>query len=235
MRVAALYDVHGNLPALEAVLAEVEREAADLVVVGGDVAWGPFPHETLERLRGLGDRVRFVRGNTEREIVARDQAYEETRWCADRLGMEEHAFLATLPETLTLDVDGLGPTLFCHGSPRRDDEPMTVASPEPRLAEILAGVEERVVVFGHTHAQFEREAVGKRLVNPGSVGLPLGERGAYWAVLGPGVELKHTRYDVESAAERIRATGIPRADAYFAQHVLDPPPPEAALRFEPSA
>ena len=234
MRVAALYDVHGNLPALEAVLAEVEREGVDLVLVGGDAVWGPFPAETLELLRGLGERVLFVRGNADREVVERDTTYAETIWCAERLSREALAFLVELPLSLTLDVDGLGPVLFCHGSPRSDDEPITAASPEERLAGMLAGVEEGVVVFGHTHAQFERDALGKRLVNPGSVGLPLGGRGADWALLGPGIELRRTAYDVEAAAERIRASGLPRADEYFARSVLEPPPLEAALRFEPS-
>ena len=235
MRVAALYDVHGNLPALEAVLAEIEDEQPDIVLVGGDVVWGPMPQETLALLRGLGGRVHFIRGNADREVVERGTTYAETLWCAARLGDEEHAFLAALPETLTLDVEGLGAALFCHASPRSDEEPITVASPEARLAEILAGVEEGVVVFGHTHAQFEREALGKRLVNPGSVGLPLGAPGAYWALLGPGVELRKTGYDVEAAAKRIRATGLPRAEEYFVRNVLEPPPLDAALRFEPSA
>ena len=234
MRVAALYDVHGNLPALEAVLAEVESEDVDVVMVGGDVVWGPMPHETLALLRGLGDRVRFVRGNADREVVARDLTYAETPWCAARLDDDELAFLAALPETLTLELEGLGAALFCHASPRSDEEPITASSPDSRLAEILAGVEEGVVVFGHTHAQFEREALGKRLVNPGSVGLPLGEPGAYWALLGPEIELRHTRYDVGAAAERIRATGLPRAEEYFVRNVLEPPPLDAALRFEPS-
>ena len=230
-RVAALYDVHGNLPALEAVLVEVERQRVDLVVVGGDVAWGPMPAETLDRLRAFGDRARFLRGNADREVAGRVIGIDPeidavTLWCADRLGPEQLAFLAALPERVSLDIVGLGPALFCHGSPRRDDERITATTPEARLAEMLAGVLEETVVFGHTHAQFERVACGKRLVNPGSAGLPYGERGAYWALLGPGVQLRRTEYDVERAAQLMRAAGTP---ADFAGRILEPPPWEAAL------
>src|SRR5690349_18203816 len=127
-RVAALYDIHANLPALDAVLAEAD--AADLVVVGGDFAHGPLPAETVDRLRGLGDRVRFIRGNADREVAGDDA------WQRGPLGPERLEFLAGLPETLTLDVEGLGSVLFCHGSPRSDEEIMTVVTPDDRLGRI---------------------------------------------------------------------------------------------------
>ncbi len=227
-RVAALYDIHGNLPALEAVLAELESEGVDLVLVGGDVAWGPLPRETLDRLAAL-EGVLLIRGNADREVAARHRGHDETTdaitlWCADQLRPEQLDLLASLPERVTVEVAGLGPTLFCHGSPRSDEEPITAATSEKALARMLAGVEETTVVFGHTHAQFERRASGKRLVNPGSVGLPFGERGAYWALLGHAVELRRTGYDVEEAAERFRRSGAPSAKAAFADHVLAPPP-----------
>jgi hypothetical protein len=112
VRVAAVYDVHGNLPALEAVLAEVDADAA--ILVGGDVSSGPFPVETLERLRAFGPRVHFVRGNADRVLDfagANDgEVWVQSRlWVADRLGQERLAFLAGLPLDVTLDIDRLGP------------------------------------------------------------------------------------------------------------------------------
>lgn len=155
-RVAALYDVHGNLPALDAVLAEFEEIGADaLVVVGGDFAVGPLPAETLERLRALGDRALFIRGNGERELLdpredATDAWVERTRYVAGAITDEQRAFLAGVAETVAVDVAGLGPVLFCHATPRSDSEIVTRLTPESRLADAIAGVDAAVVVCGHT-------------------------------------------------------------------------------------
>lgn len=196
MRVAALYDVHGNLPALEAVLAEAD---ADLLLVGGDVAVGPWPSETLERLRGLDDRVRFIRGNADRELTDKAKGRAPPKlldFVRERLSTEQLEFLARLPLTASLEVDGLGPVLFCHATPRNDEEILTRISPDARWREVLADVLERVVVCGHTHTQFERRVDDVRLVNAGSVGMPYeDEPGAYWALLGPDVKLRRTDYD----------------------------------------
>lgn len=206
MRVAALYDIHGNLPALEAVLSDLETVTPDLVVVGGDAVLGPFPRETLETLLALDERARFVRGNTDRILGD---------FVADALTPEQRAFLAGLPLTMSLEVDGLGSVLFCHASPRSDEEIVTRLSPETRLAPMLEGVAEEVVVGGHTHVQFDRRAAGKRMVNAGSVGMPYEDGpGAYWALLGPDVELRRTAYDLEAAAERIAVSGYPDAEAW---------------------
>jgi predicted phosphodiesterase len=235
MRVAALYDVHGNLPALEAVLAEVEAAEVDRVVVGGDIAIGPLPHASLERLLALGEQAVFLRGNGDREIAADPPAagtglwVERTRWSAQQLERGARAWLAALPDTQTVAVDGLGNVLFCHGSPRSDEEILTRISPEERVAEALAGVEEAVVVCGHTHVQFDRQVAGRRLVNAGSVGMPYeAQPGAYWALLGPEVELRRTEYDLEAAAAAIRATGFPGADELAAANVLTVPSAEEA-------
>jgi predicted phosphodiesterase len=234
VRVAALADVHANLPALEAVLADVERAGPDLIVVGGDVVGGPFPAETIELLRSLGERARFVRGNADRAVV---EVYDGAReppaadaWDAGRITAEQRDVLAAFEPTVTLDVDGLGPTLFCHATPRSDEEIVTERTPEARLADVLSGVEERVVVYGHVHMQLDL-AVGRwRLVNPGSVGMPYeAEPGAYWALLGPGVELRRTAYDLEAAAERIRASGWPQADEFARENVLVVPSRREAL------
>jgi putative phosphoesterase len=239
VRVAALYDVHGNLPALEAVLAEVESVGVDAVVVGGDVAIGPMPREALERLAALGDRALFVRGNGDREIAAPpasqgDLWAERTRWSAEQLSREQRAWLAALPDTQTVAVEGLGPVLFCHGSPRSDEEILTAISPEERVAAAIVGVEEPVVVCGHTHVQFDRRVAGKRLVNAGSIGMPYeAGPGAYWALFGPDVELRRTDYDLEMAAAAIRATGFPAAQELAEENVLTvPTAKEATEQFE---
>ncbi|TML62899.1 MAG: metallophosphoesterase family protein [Actinobacteria bacterium] len=199
-RVAALYDVHGNLPALEAVLAEVGD--ADLIVVGGDVVGGPFPAETVERLRDLGDRVRWLRGNAERELVEQPPPREagpppgELERLRAALSDEQVDFVYGLPERVELDVEGLGRVLFCHATPQNDLDIVTPLTPEERLRRILEGVTVDAVVAGHTHIQEDRRVGGVRWVNAGSVGMPYeDEPGACWALLGPEVELRRTEYD----------------------------------------
>lgn len=184
MRVAAIYDIHGNLPALEAALCAIDDSDADLIVVGGDIAWGPLPRETMERLLTLGESARFIRGDADRDVVASlaaepdpdDAIAAASRWCAEELSEEQREFLTLQPETLAIDVDGLGPTLFCHGSPRSDRDRITVATPAEKVLPMLAGVSERVIVCGHTHAQFDRCVGDYRIVNAGSVGLQFGEQ-----------------------------------------------------------
>jgi len=210
--VGALYDVHGNLPALEAVLEEVGGE--DAIVVGGDVAAGPWPSETLERLLGLGERVHWLRGNADRELVETERRGlappEVLDWVRARMSDEQLAFLATLPLTQRVDVGGLGSVVFCHATPRNDEELLTRISPDERWRGALDGVAERVVVCGHTHVQFDRTIGDVRILNAGSVGMPYEEApGAYWLRLGPGVEHRRTEYDVEDAARRIAAAGWP--------------------------
>jgi putative phosphoesterase len=204
--VAALYDVHGNLPALEAVLAEAD---ADVILVGGDVAAGPWPSETLERLRSLGDRVRFIRGNADREAAERTQGLAPPHlmeFVRGRLTEEQLAFLGALPLTESIEVDGLGSVLFCHATPRTDAEILTRISPDERWQQALAAVDEDVVVCGHTHVQFSRQIGDKRLVNSGSVGMPYeDEPGAYWTSLGPDVGFRRTAYEPGDIA----ATGWP--------------------------
>lgn len=212
MKVAALYDAHANLPALDAVLAEVEREDVDAIVLGGDCVHGPQPEQTLQRLRGLGTRAVWIRGNTDRLIADERDGDTLHAWVADRIGGESVAFLESLPLTARLEVDGLGETLFCHATPRDDEEIVTPLTPDERLGEILDGVDADAVVAGHTHMQQDRIVGGIRWINPGSVGLPYEDDiKAFWALLGPDVELRRTPFDVPAA---IRAfEGVDRAEA----------------------
>jgi putative phosphoesterase len=207
-RVAALYDVHGNLPALEAVLAELD---ADVILVGGDVAAGPWPAETLERLHALGGRVRWIRGNADRELAQPVQSSEEggppqhvMRWVHERLSDEQLEFLGALPLTETMDVDDVGRVLFCHATPRSDDELLTKISDEPRWRAALESVDADVVVCGHTHLQFDRLVGDVRLVNAGSVGMPYeAQPGAYWLAIGPDVQHRRTEYDTDATTRAI--------------------------------
>jgi putative phosphoesterase len=208
MRVAALYDIHGNLPALEAVLAEVD---ADLVVVGGDVAPGPQVDACLERLDALDVPVRWVMGNGDREVLSTEQ-------------------LAGFEPTVEVDVDGIGPVLFCHGSPRSDIEMITLITPPERLLPMLEGVAQDVVVCGHTHHQFDRTVAGKRVINAGSVGLPYqGDVAAFWLALGPGVELRRTAYDTAAAVEAFSA--IPELRDSVRASLVEPISAQAIAEF----
>ncbi len=228
MRVAALYDIHGNLPALEAVLEEVE--GVDAVVVGGDVASGPMPAETLGALRSMGDRVHFVRGNADR-VLDLDGIPEPNRsarlWVAEQLEEEALAFLANLPLGLALDVDGLGAVRFCHGAPGSDETTITAVTSDERLRRLLAGMEEDIVVCGHTHIQFDRWLDGVRVLNAGSVGAPYeAEPAAYWLELGPEVRFRRTDYDIEAALEQMRATGYPNLEPSLEYLSPDPDRPD---------
>jgi predicted phosphodiesterase len=202
VRIAALYDVHGNLPALDAVLAEVPADAT--IVLGGDVVVGPHPAETLARLQALGERAQWIRGNSDRELTAGEQGFaphEVLEWVRERLSSDQIAALRALPERLELDVDGLGRVFFCHASARSDVDVFLEHTSEDHVAPLFAGVEAPVAVVGHTHLQFDRVVAGRRIVNAGSVGMTYeDEPGAYWALLGPDVELRRTLYDASSLA-----------------------------------
>jgi len=228
MRAAVLADIHANLPALDAVLAEPDVAGADVVVLLGDIALGPMPGPTLDRLAGLGDRAVWVHGNCERELITAFDGGEipgpngdQARATAALIDRAHRDRLDGLPLTVTLDIDGLGPTLFCHASPRRDDEMLLVDSPPERWAAALEGVEAGVVVCGHTHMPFDRLMGGRRILNPSSVGMPYGHPGAGWALLGPDVTLRQTRYDAEAAGAAIRASRYEDAQAWAAEYVLN--------------
>ena len=227
MRVAALADVHGNAPALEAVFGEVEEAAPDVVVFCGDLTWGSLPQETLALVRALRVPTRFVRGNSDRAVGAEHEG--RGPWMASRHSPGDVEFLSRFEPTVSLDVDGLGLTCFCHGSPRSDEECVTDRTPIERVREFMAGREERVVVTAHVHVQYDRVVEDFRLLSPGSVGLPSeSPPGAYWALLGPDVELRRTDYDIERAVALIRATDDPTADE-IAELMLHPESREESI------
>jgi predicted phosphodiesterase len=234
-RVAALYDIHGNLPALEAVLEEARREGVDRVVVGGDVL-GPMQSETLSRLSALEVPADYIHGNGERVVLADigggdiSEVPEGFRglihWSAGRLDGEQRAWIAGWPSTVRVDVRGLGPVLFCHATPRNDYECFTRLTPEDRLVPIFTGHDAAVIVCGHTHMPFDRTVGGVRVVNAGSVGAPFSQPpGAYWLLLGGerGVELRRTDYDFTKAAEAFRQTGFPLVEDVCVRYILNPP------------
>jgi len=239
MQVAALYDIHGNLPALEAVLQDIRQAEVDHVVVGGDVLPGPMPRETLTCLLDLNVPVQFIQGNGEVEVLAQmagvdtgtvpERFREVVRWVAQQLHPEHARLLASWPKTLRIEIRGLGEVLFCHATPRSDTEIFTRLTPEDRLLPVFEGLNVPVVVCGHTHMQFDRTIGRIRVVNAGSVGMPYGEPGADWLLLGPNVQLRHTSYDLTKAAERIRDTQYPQAQEFAAQNVLQPPSEGEAL------
>jgi putative phosphoesterase len=223
-RVAVLSDVHGNATALAAVLAEVRRAAPDLVVFGGDLTWGPQPRETLELVHAIGLPTAFVRGNAERALIEGDeQPTERALWLRAQHSDDDLAFLSTFAPSVSVEIDGLGRTLLCHGSPRSDEEIVTPRTPDARMRALSASVEERVLVTAHTHMQFDRRVTGVRSVNAGSVGMPYeDDRGAFWALLGPDVEHRRTEYSLDRAVEAYRATEDPLAEK-MVEMLLEPP------------
>ena len=226
---AVLSDIHAVLPALEAVLAEPDVRAADRIVLTGDIAAGPQPVETLDLLVSLGERVVWVRGNADRELVALAGGGTTTipdpvaPWAASQLRADHIALLAGLPHPVRLPIDGFGVVLFCHGSPRDDDEVVLVDTRLDRWAEVLDGLEQEIgtVVCGHTHMPFVRLAHRRMVVNPGSVGMPYGRPGAHWALLRDGaVQLRRTDFDLDAAVTAITAdSGYPDA-ASFADYFV---------------
>ena len=230
MRVAAISDIHGNLPALEAVLADIEREGVDEIVVAGDSVSGPWPAEVFDLLNSIGARI--VRGNADRAEEVMAHSSELGAWNADRLGASRVASVTAWPLTLELTVEGLGDVLLCHSTPTSDTPIYTRITPDGELAELLGDVTADVLVCGHTHMQYDRRvSTGLRVANPGSVGMPYeSRRGAYWAVLGPDIEFRRTEYDVEATVAAIQVMGAP-VDARLLEYLLEPPGSDATTEY----
>ena len=246
MRVAALFDIHGNLPALDAVLDEIRQIGVDRIVVGGDVLPGPLPRETMARLLALQIPTQFIYGNGDLAILAQMKATDPSsvsywgttsgaplpeqfgelfRWTGRQV-REYQDVLESWPLTTTVEIDGLGTVLFCHATPRNEVEIFTRLTPKERLLPVFAGVEASVVVCGHTHMQFDRMVGGLRVVNAGSVGMPFATTGADWLLLGPGIELRKTNYDLAATAEQFRRTEYPMVEEMAVRYILNPPTEE---------
>lgn len=235
MRVAAIYDIHANLPALEAVLEEIRGEDVDLIAVGGDVVPGPMPRETMTTICSLPVPARHIQGNGERDILTLnrgdpltrvpEQFHDVMHWVASQLRTDDFSELASWPSTVRLEIAGVGDVVFCHATPRDDNELFTRVTPEDRLRPIFEPTGADLVVCGHTHMQFDRKVGEVRIINAGSVGMPFGNPGAYWLLLGLGVELRCTRYDLAAATQRIRATEYPQP----LQFEVARPPTEAQM------
>jgi putative phosphoesterase len=234
MRIAAIYDIHGNLPALEAVLGEIRAAKVDRIVVGGDVLPGPMPAEALQCLQALEIPTQYIYGNCETAVL-QQMTGEEPRgvpktfrpiieWTAQQVSERDRRWMAEWPKTLGIAHPELGAVLFCHATPRNENENFTRLTPEEKLAPIFATAGTDIVVCGHTHMQFDRKIGRVRVVNAGSVGMPWGEPGAYWLLLGPRVELRRTMYDFAAAAERVRRSNYPQAEQFAANNILQPPP-----------
>ena len=238
--IAVLYDIHANQPALEAVLREIGQFPIEQIIVGGDVLPGPMPRETLLLLNELAVPVQFLYGNGEVAVLnylkSKDPASIPAQyrsaivWTAEQLDSEDEKALASWPFTLRLEQSGIGDVLFCHATPRNENEIFSRATPEDRLLPIFENVDVAVVVCGHTHMQFDRIIGKTRVLNAGSVGMPFGAPGADWLLLGPGIQFRHTEYDLEQAAARVRQTGYPDAENFAARSILHPPSEDEVLR-----
>ncbi|MGB1249149.1 MAG: metallophosphoesterase family protein [Candidatus Promineifilaceae bacterium] len=241
MRIAALYDIHGNAPALEAVLAEISNEGVDAIVVGGDILAGPLPSTCLSLLRQLSVPTYWLLGNAESDVLAH-LAGEEIQglgpksadvavWVAEQLSDDEKQFLTTWTMMQPFEFDVLGTVLFCHATLQNNVDVFTIATSDEEARKILGETSVSTVICGHTHMQFDRQLGEVRVVNAGSVGMPFGGQGAFWLLVDETVELRRTVYDYEGAAARIRQSNDPDAADFAANNVLQSPSREAALGF----
>jgi predicted phosphodiesterase len=237
MPVAVLYDIHGNQPALDAVLREARACGVDRVVVGGDVLPGPMPVECLDALAALDLPVTGITGNGEVAVLAEREGRDSgvpavhrpgLRWVAAQLTDGHVRSLQSWPATARLAAHGHD-VLFCHATPRSNTEIFTRRTEAARLIPIFAAAHAGVVVCGHTHMPFDRDIGGVRVVNAGSVGMPFDTPAASWLLIGDVLELRRTEYDRGAAADRIRATAYPGADAFVEQYVLHAPGEDAML------
>ena len=239
MRIAALYDIHANASALEAALSDARASRAELVVIGGDVVPGPLPRESLDLIASLDLPVRCIRGNGESAVLAHvagealphlpPNVRDSIAWTAAQLRPTDRELIASWPPTLRLALPLLGDVLFCHATPRSDTEIFTRLTPDRSLLPIFDAAAASLVVCGHTHMQFDRTLGATRVVNAGSVGMPFGAPGAWWLLLDETVEFRHTPFDLDAAAARIRASAYPRAGDFADRHVLHPPSDEEML------
>lgn len=226
MRIAAIYDIHGNNAALEAVVEEIDKLGVDKVVVGGDLAWGPQPRQVMDKLYAKKEDWLFIRGNSDREIFEQyrdatssdDMVGKLNQWCIDQLTIEQLQWLDSLPFSYTENN-----RLFVHGSPRSDTESIRVDTWDKDVMEMVKNTPQSIVICGHTHRQFKRKIGRTQVINAGSVGLQSRAHGACWLLIDSDeYKLQVTTYDVDKAARAILASNAPYKED-FAEHIRNPP------------
>ncbi|WCR28768.1 metallophosphatase family protein [Paenibacillus thiaminolyticus] len=226
MKIAAVYDIHGNYHALKSVFHELEEEDVEKVIIGGDLAWGPQPREVMDFLYSQKEKFIFIMGNSDREMYEyylnpkhpEDFVDEMNCWCVEQLTKEQLEWIVSFRKFY--EIEG---KLFVHGSPRSDTESIRVDTPESEVYEMIKGIEQDKMICGHTHIQFVREIYDKQIINAGSVGLQSRAKGACWLLLNDEeIQLKVTKYDFQKAAHSILAGECPYKEN-FAEHILNPP------------
>ncbi len=241
MKIAAIYDIHANLPALQAVLDDIEQCNVDLVIVGGDVIAGPMPSATLAALQNFARPMQFILGNAEAELLRcvagapinglTERADAEARWQASVLSTPEIDFIASWANIISLHVAGLGEVLFCHATPHSNIEIFTTQSDAARLRQLFQPLTADYVICGHTHMPFQRTLDDLQIINAGSVGMPFGKTGADWLLIDAAPQLRHTDYDLNAAARVISASNYPEATEFATNNVLQSPSQAQALTF----
>ncbi|MEQ8364016.1 MAG: metallophosphoesterase family protein [Cyclobacteriaceae bacterium] len=240
MKIAAIYDIHGNLPALEAVIEDINQSQVDQIIAGGDVVLGPMSCECLELLLELNTPVQFIKGNCEVAVLDElsggfkgklpENVLEDIRWTAQQILPEHREQMKSWPMTINLEIEGLGNVLFCHATPENENDNFTKLTPEKKLLPLFSNIKEDIVVCGHTHMQFDRTIGKTRVLNAGSVGMPFGKPGAYWLQLDSEVKFRHLEYDINKAVERIKNTDYPHALQFAESNVKNPPSEETMLK-----
>ncbi|MCQ0112526.1 metallophosphoesterase family protein [Zhouia amylolytica] len=240
MKIAAIYDIHANPYALEAVLEEIKKCNVDLIIVGGDVVAGPMPNETLTLLQNAPVRMKFILGNAESEVLRHlngekinglsERADEEARWVSKQLKDEHKDWIRSWEKTIILDTINFGRILFCHGTPRSNVEIFTSLTPKEKLISIFKNVTVSNVVCGHTHMQFERKIDNIHIVNAGSVGMPFGGTGAYWLLIDNSFEFRRTEYDLKATSQNISKSNYPYAESFASNNILTVPSENDALK-----
>ena len=239
MKVAALYDIHGNLPALKAVLEELDEMRVDQIVIGGDLILGPMSKECLDLLVDFSKSIQFILGNCEISVLEQkegrlqqqfpESVLEDIKWTADQLDSKDQQVISNWPETIQLEIEGIGKVLFCHATPRNPFEIFTKQTSDQKLLPIFNSLDVDIVICGHTHMQFDRQIGNVRVINAGSVGMPFGKSGAHWLLIDEGFDFRQTTYDLNKAAAIIRQTSYPRAEGFAANNILNQPSEESML------